>query len=127
MELLHARLSRFAVFEVEGESEALAMLERAFGGMYETPPNLAGFSDEGWLRSQDSPRGLGQQQDGGEYEDQTIYLSDYVSGGQILTIELFDEGLDPASPLHEDNVMLARRLEKLCSSTTGTSPSSHAS
>ncbi len=117
MEVLHRLLSRYAVFEVESEAEALAMLRRANGDMYESPPRLVEFNDDGFLVSMQSPdegEGLGGLEAAVEYEDETVHLTMFAKDRHVLTIELFDDMADMADPLHVDNIMLARHLERLC-------------
>ena len=120
MELLHRNLSRFAVFTVESESEALAMIARATAAMYESPPAFQGFSEEGLLvgvestDAGDKPLFSGRQE-GDVYEDETIQLARFEGGVNLLTIELYDESTDPNQPLNSDNIVLAKQLERLIS------------
>ena len=117
MEVLHRQLSRYAIFEVESEAEALAVLNRANGDMYESPPDLVEFNDDGFLVSMQSPdegEGLGGQGAPVEYEDESVHLTMFAKDRHVLTIELFDDMADMADPLHVDNIMLAKHLERLC-------------
>ena len=117
MEVIHRQLSRYAIFEVASEAEALAMLGRANGDMYESPPDLVEFNDDGFLVSMQSPDegeelgGLGAAE---KYEDETVHLTVFAKDRHVLTIELYDDMADMADPLHVDNIMLARHLERLC-------------
>ena len=118
MEVMHQKLSRYTVFSVESESEALGFLQRASAKMYELPPELLGFSEEGFLQSrqlldEESDDRSGRQ-NWEEIEDETIYFSKFERGFHLLTIELFNDFLDPADPLHADNIALAKHLEMLC-------------
>ena len=119
MELLHRKLSRFAVFEAESESEALSLLQQASGQVYEQPARLVGFNDDGFLVAMQSPggeEGWGEQEAGPleEQEDETIHFARAAGGTHLLTIELYDDVTDAGDPLFTDNVMLARHLERLC-------------
>ena len=123
MELVHRNLSRFAVFTVEGESEALAMITRATAAMYESPPVFKGFSEEGLLvgvetaDAEDRPLFSGRQ-DSDEYEDDTIQLARFEGGISLLTIELYDEATEPNQPLNSDNIVMAKQLERLISASS---------
>ena len=112
MELLHRQLGRFALFVTEGETEALQLLAQAFQRMYDTPPELVGFNEDGSLLSKDLSSA--EAGDAEEYEDTTIYLSSFEGGNQMLALELYNDLSDLAEPLHEDNIMLAWHLERLC-------------
>ena len=118
MELLHRNLSRFAVFAVDGDSEALAMITRASAAMYESPPVFRGFSEEGLLigvetgDADDRPLFSGRQ-DGDVYEDDTIQLARFEGSISLLTIELYDEATEPNQPLNSDNIVLVKQLERL--------------
>ncbi len=115
MDAVHGQLSRYAIFEAADEAEALRLLLEAYSGMYHTSPELVGFSEDGYLKSTEPSASLFGRSDGGEeYEDETIYLSSFEVGSQLLIIELYDERSDPGNPLHEDNILLARHLERLC-------------
>ncbi len=122
MELIHRNLSRFAVFTVEGESEALTMITRATAAMYESPPVFQGFSEEGLLigvesvDADDKPLFSGRQ-DGEVYEDDTIQLARFEGGISLLTIELYDEATEPNQPLNSDNIVLTKQLERLISAS----------
>ncbi len=122
MELLHRNLSRFAVFAVECDSEALAMITRATAAMYESPPVFQGFSEEGLLvgvetaDADDRPLFSGRQ-DGDVYEDETIQLARFEGGVSLLTIELYDEATEPNQPLNSDNIVLMKQLERLISAS----------
>ena len=122
MELLHRNLSRFAVFTVESESEALAMIIRATAAMYESPPAFQGFSEEGLLigveagDADDRPLFSGRQE-GEVYEDDTIQLARFEGGISLLTIELYDEATEPNQPLNSDNIVLTKQLERLISAS----------
>lgn len=129
MDLLHQNLSRFAVFSVESDAEALDVLRRATAGMYETPPVFQGFTEEGLLvgleaggdddREEDSGRPLFMGRAADElYEDETIQIARFEGGVNLLTIELYDEAADPNQPLNADNIVLARRLELLANAKT---------
>ena len=116
MKLLHRHLSRYAVFEVRDEAEALAALERAARAMYETPPEFIGFSEEGFLVSKqvvdaDEPD-FRQRWD--EFEDETLHLAKFALGSQLLSIELYDDISDPNDPLHAGNIVMANALERQC-------------
>ncbi len=122
MELLHHNLSRFAVFTVEGESEALAMITRATAAMYESPPVFQGFSEDGLLVGVEAADGddrplFSGRQDGEMYEDETIQLARFEGGISLLTIELYDEATEPNQPLNSDNIVLAKQLERLISAS----------
>ena len=120
MQLLHRKLSRFAVFEAESEQEALSLVQQASGQVYEQPARLVGFNDDGFLVAMDSPEGdegWGEQGQGGaleEQEDETIHFARAAGGKHLLSIELYDDVSDAGDPLFTDNVMLARHLERLC-------------
>ena len=122
MELIHRNLSRFAVFTVESESEALAMITRATVAMYESPPVFKGFSEEGLLigveagDADDRPLFSGRQE-GEVYEDDTIQLARFEGGISLLTIELYDEATEPNQPLNSDNIVLTKQLERLISAS----------
>ena len=122
MELIHRNLSRFAVFTVESESEALAMITRATVAMYESPPVFKGFSEEGLLigveagDADDRPLFSGRQE-GEVYEDDTIQLARFEGGISLLTIELYDEATEPNQPLNSDNSVLTKQLERLISAS----------
>ena len=116
MKLLHRHLSRYAVLEVAEAAEALAAIDRASRGMYETPPELIGFSEEGFLVSKqvvdaDEPD-FRQRWD--EFEDETLHLAKFALGSQLLSIELYDDLADPNDPPHADNILMAATLERLC-------------
>ena len=119
MNLLHRNLSRFTVFSVESDAEALDVVRRATAGMYESPPVFQGFTEEGLLvgveaGDDDSDRRLFTGPEGDElYEDETIQLARFEGGVNLLTIELYDEAADPNQPLNADNIVLAQRLELL--------------
>ncbi len=122
MELLHHNLSRFAVFAVEGESEALAMITRATAAMYESPPAFKGFNEDGLLVGVEAADGddrplFSGRQDGDLYEDETIQLARFEGGVSLLTIELYDEATDPNQPLNSDNIVLVKQLERLISAS----------
>ena len=117
MEVLHRQLSRYAIFEVDSEAEALAVLSRANADMYESPPDLVEFNDDGFLVSMQPPdegEGLGGLGAPVEYEDESVHLTMFAKDHHVLTIELFDEIADMADPLHVDNIMLAKHLGRLC-------------
>ncbi len=122
MELIHRNLSRFAVFTVENEAEALAMITRATSAMYESPPAFQGFSEEGLLigvesvDADDKPLFSGRQ-DGDVYEDDTIQLARFEGSISLLTIELYDEATEPNQPLNSDNIVLTKQLERLISAS----------
>ena len=116
MEVLHRQLSRYSIFEVESEAEALAMLNRANADMYESPPKLVEFNDDGFLMSRQPPEDGEEWAASGdlvEDEDETVHLTMFAKDHHVLTIELFDDMADMADPLHVDNIMLARHLERL--------------
>ena len=119
MDLLHRNLSRFTVFSVENDAEALDVVRRATAGMYESPPVFQGFTEEGLLvgveaGDDDSEKRLFTGPEGDElYEDETIQLARFEGGVNLLTIELYDEAADPNQPLNADNIVLAQRLELL--------------
>lgn len=122
MELLHRNLSRFAVFSVDGDSEALAMITRATSAMYESPPSFQGFNEEGLLIGVEASDGddkplFSGRQEGDSYEDETIQLARFEGGVNLLTIELYDEATDPNQPLNSDNIVLVKQLERLISAS----------
>ncbi len=117
MELVHRQVSRYAAFTVESEAEALAALVRASSMMYTSPPNYAAFNEDGFATGTETPDpdepGLGLRlQDSVEFVDETIHLAIFENVS-LLTIELYDELMDPNEPLHSDNIVLAKQLEKL--------------
>lgn len=117
MELLHRQVSRYAAFTVENEAEALAALGRASAMMYASPPNYAAFNDDGFLTGTETPdaEGAGERlqfQEAIEFVDETIHLAIFENVS-LLTVELYDELMDPNEPLHSDNIVLAKQLEKL--------------
>ena len=119
MNLLHRNLSRFTVFSVESDAEALDVVRRATAGMYESPPVFQGFTEEGLLVGLEAGDDGSEKQlftgpEGDElYEDETIQLARFEGGVNLLTIELYDEAADPNQPLNADNIVLAQRLELL--------------
>ena len=117
MELVHRQVSRYAAFTVENEAEALAALGRASSMMYAYPPNYSAFNDDGFLTGTETPDAEGpgeplQFQETIEFVDETIHLAIFENVS-LLTVELYDELMDPNEPLHSDNIVLAKQLEKL--------------
>ncbi len=114
MELVHQQVSRYAAFLVDSEAEAISALERAASQLYNTPPKFTEFNDDGFLTGievADSGDG-GPALDGGAFVDETIHLAEFDGGVSLLTIELYDELMDPNEPLHSDNIVLAKLLER---------------
>ena len=122
MELIHRQVSRYAAFTVESEEEALAALERASAMMYTSPPRYSAFNEDGFLTGIEIPDAdepgqglvLGESI---EFFDETIHLAIFENVS-LLTIELYDELMDPNEPLHSDNIVLAKQLEKLAINST---------
>ncbi len=117
MELVHRQVSRYAAFTVESEAEALAALGRASAMMYTSPPSYTAFNEDGFLTGDETPdpgeQGQGLSfQDSVEFVDETIHLAIFENVS-LLTIELYDELMDPNEPLHSDNIVLAKQMEKL--------------
>ncbi len=119
MELVHQQVSRYAAFIVDSAAEATAALDRAASQMYQTPPKFTGFNDDGFLTGIETPdsseEGLGLDSDGA-FVDETIHMAEFDGGVSLLTIELYDELMDPNEPLHSDNIVLAKLLERQVSS-----------
>ena len=122
MELVHKQVSRYAAFTVENEAEAIAALGRASAMMYTSPPRYAAFNEDGFATGTETPdpdepgQGL-RLQESIEFIDETIHLAIFENVS-LLTIELYDELMDPNEPLHSDNIVLAKQLEKLPLSNT---------
>ena len=114
MELAHQQVSRYAAFIVDSEAEATAALERAASQLYKTPPKFTGFNDDGFLTGIEPPDASeeGPNLDGGAFIDETIHLAQFDGEVNLLTIELYDELMDPNEPLHSDNIVLAKLLER---------------
>jgi hypothetical protein len=122
MELVHRQVSRYAAFTVESETEALAALSRASEMMYASPPKYSAFNEDGFLTGIETPdpEEPGQAlrfQDSIEFVDETIHLAIFENVS-LLTIELYDELMDPNEPLHSDNIVLAKQMEKLALNST---------
>ncbi len=120
MELVHRQVSRYAAFTVEDEADAIAALSRASAMMYASPPNYASFNEDGFITGTETPDAeeRGQRlsfQEAVEFVDETIHLAMFESVS-LLTIELYDELMDPNEPLHSDNIVLAKMLERLAES-----------
>ena len=122
MELVHRQVSRYAAFTVDSEAEALAALGRASAMMYTSPPQYSAFNEDGFLTGSETPdpdepgQGL-RLQDSVEFVDETIHLTIFENVS-LLTIELYDELMDPNEPLHSDNIVLAKQMEKLALNST---------
>lgn len=117
MQLLHRHLSRYAVFEVESEGEALDALKRAAASMYDSPPEFIGFGEEGYLiskQTEDDEEQLAWNQQQQEFDDETVHVAKFERGTHLLSIELYDDVSDPGDPLHADNVLMAKKLERMC-------------
>ena len=122
MELVHRQISRYAAFTVESEAEAIAALGRASAMMYNSPPQYSSFNEDGFLTGTETPDAdePGQRlsfQESVEFVDETIHLAIFENVS-LLTIELYDELMDPNEPLHSDNIVLAKQMEKLALSST---------
>lgn len=121
MELVHRQVSRYAAFIVESEAEAITALVRASSMMYTSPPRYSAFNEDGFATGTETPdpeepgQGL-RLQDSVEFVDETIHLAMFENVS-LLTIELYDELMDPNEPLHSDNIVLAKQLEKLALSS----------
>ena len=121
MELVHRQVSRYAAFTVESEAEALAALGRASAMMYTSPPNYSAFNEDGFLTGTETPddeagRSLNFQESV-EFVDETIHLAIFENVS-LLTVELYDELMDPNEPLHSDNIVLAKQLEIIALANT---------
>ncbi|MCH7697781.1 MAG: hypothetical protein IH865_02405 [Chloroflexi bacterium] len=116
MELIHRQVSRYAAFTVADEAEAVSALSRAAPMMYKSPPKFTGFNEDGFLTGLEPPDTDGDSQstdDWGAFIDETIHLATFDAGVCLLTLELFDELMDPNEPLHSDNIVLAKMLERI--------------
>ena len=121
MELAHRQVSRYAAFTVESEAEAIAALGRASAMMYTSPPRYSAFNEDGFLTGTETPddeagRSLNFQESV-EFVDETIHLAIFENVS-LLTVELYDELMDPNEPLHSDNIVLAKQLEKIALANT---------
>jgi len=113
MELVHQQVSRYAAFIVDGQAEAIAALERAASQLYNTPPKFTEFNDDGFLTGIEAPDADGGPAlDGGAFVDETIHLAEFDGGISLLTIELYDELMDPNQPPHSDNIGRAKLQER---------------
>jgi hypothetical protein len=116
MELVHRQVSRYTAFTVADEAEAVSALTKAAPMMYTTPPKFTGFNEDGFLTGlepPDSEDGSISSDEWGAFVDETIHLATFDAGICLLTLELFDELMDPNEPLHSDNIVLAKMLERL--------------
>ena len=116
MELIHRQVSRYAAFTVADEAEAVSALSRAASMMYKSPPKFTGFNEDGFLTGLEPPDTDDDSQstdDWAAFIDETIHLATFDAGVCLLTLELFDELMDPNEPLHSDNIVLAKMLERI--------------
>lgn len=98
---------RYALFVTKNENEALQQVKEAYTHLYERPPEIVSFNEEGDLVKRIQKTGMFGNVKTIEEVDESISLDNFLEE-HLLKVKLYDNDMDPIS----ENIMLARYLIK---------------